>query len=93
MRSRVIFSLAILVLSAVPAGSSLFDKSTCMQGASRIARDLADHINGVSERLVACVNYINDKEVENHNSQQELLRELAQQIAALEIRVSELEQR
>jgi hypothetical protein len=57
------------------------------------AFDLADHINAVSTRLVACVNYINDQEIENHNAQQVLLRELAQQIASLEARVSDLERR
>lgn len=57
------------------------------------ASDLADHINAVSTRLVACVNYINDQEIENHNAQQVLLRELAQQIATLEERVSDLERR
>lgn len=48
---------------------------------------------GVSERLAACVNYINDREVENHNAQQDLLRELAGQIASLENRLSDLERR
>ncbi|PAP92144.1 hypothetical protein CIT31_29745 [Mesorhizobium wenxiniae] len=75
---RVLLVSAILVLPAAPAGSNFMDKSTCLQGATRIMRDLADHINGVSERLAACVNYINDREVENHNNQQELLRELAE---------------
>lgn len=43
---RVLLVLAILVLSAAPAGSNFMDKSTCLQGATRIMRDLADHING-----------------------------------------------
>lgn len=92
-RLTLLLSGIILMMTALPAGSGLMDEGTCKRGATMYGFDLADHINAVSERLVACVNFINDREVENHNNQQKLLRELAQQIASLEARVSELERR
>ncbi len=93
MRRVMLFAGVTLMLTGGPAGSSFMDEGTCKRGPTMYAFDLADHINAVSTRLVACVNYINDQEIENHNAQQVLLRELAQQIASLEARVSDLERR
>lgn len=93
MRRLMLLSGIILMLTAGPSASGFMDEGTCKRSATMYGFDLADHVNAVSERLVACVNFINDREVENHNAQQDLLRELAGQIASLEARVSDLERR
>jgi len=55
--------------------------------------DLADHVNATEKRLVACVNFLMEQEVTNHNDQQDLMRMLAGRIDDLEARLATLETR
>ena len=55
--------------------------------------DLQDAIVLVEKRLVACFNYSQEVEVENHNMQADDLRHLRLRLDVLEARVHELELR
>lgn len=90
VRLRYVLAVAGGLAIATPALGGLMDESDCKYGFGS-GYDLADAINKVGKRLVACVNYMQDEEIENHNDQQKLLRDLAQQLQDLEFRVSELE--
>ena len=64
--------------------AGLMDERDCLKGPFAMNYDVSSVINRLDSRLVACVNYLQSKQIDNHNR-------LATAISTLELRLSALE--
>lgn len=86
------FAVGVLFATTIATTrASFMDESNCLRGTSGIAFDMSDAINNVDSRLVACVNYLQTKQIDNHNELAQAIRTLEVNLSTLEVKISTLE--
>jgi hypothetical protein len=73
--------------------AGLMDESDCLKGPFALNHDVSSVINRLDSRLVACVNYLQTKQIDNHNRLAEAISTLELRLSTLEGKVSSLENR
>lgn len=58
MKTHIFVAAMASILCSSPALAWGSDESNCVTGPMVIGNDYADHINALSTRLVACINYL-----------------------------------
>ena len=79
--------------SVVTVGAGIMDASDCKNGPNSYRSGLEGVLDELDKRVVACFNYSQDIEIENHNEQVDSINRLVGRIADLELAVSSLEGR
>ena len=85
------FLVLMLGLSATSALAGAMDRSDCRNGPYSYSNDVNGALNSLDKRIVACFNYSQDIEIENHNIQARSITLLVEQINRLEQRIQALE--
>lgn len=80
-----------VVLFSTSAHAGAMDRSDCRNGPYSYSSDVNGALNALDKRVVACFNYSQDIEVENHNIQARSITLLVEQINRLEQRIQALE--
>lgn len=89
MKYLIAVMIALLPNLAV-AGA--MDRNDCLNGPISFQTGVAGAIDSIDKRVVACFNYSNSIEIENHNDQSRYIQILESRIMMLETRLIKLEQ-
>ncbi|MBB3313107.1 hypothetical protein FHT78_004895 [Rhizobium sp. BK196] len=87
MRKAAAIGSALVLLAAGVSSAGIMDRSDCLNGPTSFGSGVGPVIDSLQKRLVACFNYGNEIEVENHNSQAQQIQMLAKKIDELESRL------
>ncbi|WP_156390476.1 hypothetical protein [Rhizobium sp. Root1203] len=85
MRKAITIGTALFLVAATASSAGLMDRSDCLNGPTSFYSGVDGALSSLQKRLVACFNYGNEVEVENHNAQ-------AREIGLLHAKIDRLEQ-
>lgn len=85
--SNILAATAIFCMTATVAVAGLMDETECKRGSFTISNPYEQ----LDSRIVACFNYTQEVEINNHNSQERLITYLEQRVSRLESIVESLE--